>query len=31
MDKVTVLVASRLDYTNPKRKVLKTATDSPKN
>ena len=30
MDKVTVHVANRHDYTNPKRKVLKSATDSPK-
>ena len=30
MDKVIVHVASRHDYTNPKRKVLKSATDSPK-
>ena len=30
MDKVIVHVASRHDYINPKRKVLKSATDSPK-
>ena len=30
MDKVTVPMASRHDYTNSERKVLKSATDSPK-
>ena len=30
MDTVTVHVTCRHDYTNPKRKVLKCATESPK-